>query len=171
MTQQLVDDECVDAQDDSRVENSVPSAPPTVVAWLGYAGLIPFIGLALIGCCTDRGRSIPWHTALKSYGAVILTFVGALHWGFAITIANIPRDRTNKLFVWSVVPALIAWIAISLNSAAAEILLIAGFATHYWQDRSLAAVAGLPGWYLPLRLRLSLVASFCLAVGAMVAHA
>ena len=44
-------------------------------------------------------------------------------------------------------------------------LLIAGFILHYWQDRRLAASVSLPAWYLPLRLRLTVVA--CLALAAV----
>jgi hypothetical protein len=44
-------------------------------------------------------------------------------------------------------------------------LLVFGFIAHYLQDRWLARQATLPGWYLPLRLRLSSVAVVCLVVG------
>jgi hypothetical protein len=40
-----------------------------------------------------------------------------------------------------------------------------GFIAHYLQDLRLARRATLPGWYLPLRLRLSAVAVVCLIAG------
>jgi len=46
-------------------------------------------------------------------------------------------------------------------------LLIFGFVAHYWQDRRLVKVTTLPDWYLPMRLRLTLVASLCLLLGAI----
>ena len=47
-------------------------------------------------------------------------------------------------------------------------LLVAGFVAHCAQDRRLVAQVGaaLPAWYLPLRTRLTLVASACLLAGA-----
>jgi hypothetical protein len=49
-------------------------------------------------------------------------------------------------------------------------LLIAGFAAHLLQDHWLAARTRLPGWYLPLRWRLTVTACVCLALGAVAAH-
>ena len=50
----------------------------------------------------------------------------------------------------------------------AAVLLVLGFVLHYVQDRRLARVADLPGWYLPLRLRLTAVACIALIAGAFV---
>jgi hypothetical protein len=36
--------------------------------------------------------------------------------------------------------------------------LVAGFLIHFWQDRRLVQLVNLPAWYLPLRLKLTLVA-------------
>ena len=67
-----------------------------------------------------------------------------------------------------VVPALVAWPAVLWAAPGAAVLLVAGFVAHYAQDRRLVAQTGaaLPAWYLPLRTRLTLVASVCLLVGA-----
>ena len=62
----------------------LPTALPTSVAWLGYGGLLPFVALAGIGWWAP-GTPL-WGTALLAYGAVILSFVGALHWGFAMVV-------------------------------------------------------------------------------------
>jgi hypothetical protein len=45
----------------------------------------------------------------------------------------------------------------------AAFLLILGFAAHCVQDKRLACLHPMPGWYLPLRLRLSSAACLCLA--------
>ena len=65
-------------------------------------------------------------------------------------------------------PALVAWPAVLWAAPGAAVLLVAGFVAHYAQDRRLVAQTGaaLPAWYLPLRTRLTLVASVCLLVGA-----
>ena len=141
---------------------------PTVVAWLGYGGLVPFVSLGP-AFALDRADRLLLGAALVAYGAVILSFVGALHWAFAMTLPDIDaRDRT-RAFVWSVVPALIGWVAALLAPVVASVALIAGLLSHYGQDLRLASIASLPSWYLPLRLRLTAVASLALAIAGAAA--
>ena len=151
-----------------------PSTPsgliPPVVVWLGYGGLLPFLALAAVGLWAP---STPWWSAaLLAYGAVILSFVGALHWGFAMAQSGLCTAERTRCFVWSVVPSLLAWPAVLLPPAIGAALLIAGFVAHLIQDHWLAARTAMPGWYLPLRWRLTATACLCLAVGAAatVAH-
>ncbi|WP_338819061.1 DUF3429 domain-containing protein [Acidovorax temperans] len=152
---------------------ALPTALPTSVAWLGYGGLLPFAALAGIGWWapgTPLWGTPLWGTALLAYGAVILSFVGALHWGFAMVLGGLSdRERTHR-FVWSVVPSLLAWPAVLLPMAGGAALLIVGFAAHLAQDLRLASRAALPAWYLPLRWRLTVTACVCLALGAVAAH-
>jgi hypothetical protein len=136
-------------------------------AWLGYGGLIPFIVLAPASL-VDAHHGWTWSDALYGYGAVILSFVGALHWAFAMTAAGLDERQRVRSLIWSVVPALIAWPALLLAPAAAAVLLVGGFTVHYRVDRNLARRAALPPWYLALRLRLTVVASLSLALGAFV---
>ena len=138
---------------------------PRSVAWLGYGGLLPFLVLAPASLFDPQHARI-WSDALFAYGAVILTFVGALHWGFAMTLADLSASQRTWCFVWSVVPALIAWSAFLFSPMLASILLVTGFLAHYWQDRFLIASSHLPAWYLPLRFRLTTVACLCLTAGA-----
>jgi FtsH-binding integral membrane protein len=139
---------------------------PACVAWLGYGGMLPF-ALAALGTLLDPARRELWQQALLAYGAVIVSFVGALHWAFAMG-ANEDR-QAQPLYLWSVVPALAGWVALLLplllaqGTVLAAFLLIIAFVAHYVQDRRLARLHPLPGWYLPLRLRLSSVACLCLA--------
>ena len=145
---------------------SPPPAPiPGPVAWLGYGGLLPFVTLAAVGLLAP---TTPWWSAaLLAYGAVILSFVGALHWGFAMAQSGLSTAERTRCFVWSVVPSLMAWPATLLPPAGGAALLVAGFVAHLVQDHRLAAHTSLPAWYLPLRWRLTTTACVCLAVGAM----
>lgn len=136
------------------------------MAWLGYGGLLPFLFLA-IATWVDLGRALFWNQALVAYGAVILSFVGALHWGFAMSLNDLGATRRQTVFVWSVMPALLAWLALLLAPLAASCLLVAGFVAHYVQDLRLGRHASLPAWYRPLRLQLTSVAGVCLAAGAL----
>lgn len=137
---------------------------PAAVAWLGYGGLLPFTALAAVGLWAP---AIPWwHTALLAYGAVILSFVGALHWGFAMALADMTPRQRNACFVWSVVPSLLAWPALLLPPLVGASLLIVGFVAHLAQDFRLHRTTPLAPWYLRLRVRLTTVACVCLALGA-----
>lgn len=136
-------------------------ALPRTVAWLGYGGLLPFVLLAPASLL-DHHHGAVWSDALVAYGAIILSFIGALHWGLAMTLPELSERQRSAWFAWSVVPALIAWPAVLFSPIVAAPLLVFGFIAHYLQDRRLAGQANLPDWYLPLRLRLSSVAVICL---------
>lgn len=61
----------------------MPPIPP-LTRLLGFAGLLPFLAAALgawAGPEAWRGAAL-W--ALAAYGAVILSFLGAVHWGFGL---------------------------------------------------------------------------------------
>jgi len=137
---------------------------PALVAWLGYGGLLPFAGLAIAGGMLGPGSATQ---AMRAYGAVILSFVGALHWGFALTVSGLDPSQRSRLFIWSVVPALLAWLCLLLPPLAASLALIAGFLVHYGWDRRLSFLAQLPAWYLRLRLQLTTMACVCLGCNAL----
>lgn len=147
-----------------------PLAPPMprMAIWLGYGGLLPFLVLATASV-VDTPPALPWSAALLAYGAIILSFVGALHWGFAMTLTNLGDDRRNALLVWSVVPSLLAWPALLLPPAAACVLLVMGFIAHFRQDRRFVAQdrGSLPDGYLRLRFRLTSVACLSLAAAGL----
>ena len=137
---------------------------PRAVGWLGYGGLLPFLLLASASLL-DPVHAPIWSDALYGYGAIILSFVGALHWGMAMSLPTLTQAQRTGCFVWSVVPALVAWPALLVSPPFAASLLVAGFVAQYIRDRQLARQARLPEWYLPMRLRLTSVASICLIAG------
>ena len=89
---------------------------------LGYAGLIPFVVLAPASLL-DAHHGITWSDALFAYGAVILSFVCALHWGFAMALPGLDERTRVRSLLWSVVPSLIAWPALLLVPSDAAVLL------------------------------------------------
>ena len=76
---------------------------------LGYAGLIPFVcGALLMFLVADDVQPLV-AIALTSYGAVIASFLGGIHWGLGL------RDNTTwRTFhlIWGVTPSLLAWVAV-----------------------------------------------------------
>ena len=154
---------------DTAPVSSPDATPPRHVAWLGYGGLVPFVGLAAASLLGVEPRAVS--LALLAYGAVILSFVGALHWAFAMLLPQLAVMRRTWMYAWSTVPALMAWCALLLEPRVGSVMLVVAFALHYVQDRRLSAQGLLPAWYLPLRLRLSTVASVCLLAPGLQAAA
>ena len=146
---------------------ALPDSLRRTARWLGYGGLIPFIVLAPVSLL-DSHHGFTWSDALFAYGAVILSFVCALHWGFAMALPGLDERTRVRSLLWSVVPSLMAWPALLLVPMEAAVLLVTGFVLHYIQDRRLARHAELPDWYLPLRLQLTVVACLSLIAGAFV---
>lgn len=136
---------------------------PSRFAVLGYGGLLPFIGLTLLVLCYAQYRSL-WSAMLVSYGAVILSFIGALHWGFAMALQGMLAEHRRARLVWSVIPALVGWVSTLVAVPLGCLMLTAGFIVHLWQDQKLAQA--LPRWYLPMRGYLTLVVSLCLLLSA-----
>lgn len=137
---------------------------PLVVKILGYGGLIPFIGLALLSFTSIIPIEIS-QSALLYYAAIILSFVAALHWGFAMSLKSLTEKQRTSRYIWSVIPPLLAWFSIMLNPIAFTLILIASFIANLWQDISFNKLVevDLPDWYIPLRVRLTFIAVICLA--------
>ena len=134
---------------------------PAVPRALGAAGAIPFLLLTAMSW-VQWPYQAPSQFALMVYGAVILSFVGALHWAFAMILDGLAERERSRHYYWSVLPALLGWIALLLPPVPTLLLLLAGFWSNYLLDRRLAALATLPHWYLPLRLGLTLTVSLAL---------
>ena len=85
----------------------------TTVYYLSYGGLIPFIA-ALFGffLLDEPIRSFSLN-AFITYAAVIIGFVGAVHWGFLLKTDNM--SHRNLLLSISVLPGLIGWCALLVN--------------------------------------------------------
>lgn len=148
------------------METQSPQAPvesseiPRVPALMGYGGLIPFV-------CSGIGVWVPdlSELALRSltaYGAIILSFVGAVHWGLAL--AGGASGCRDKLFMYSVCPALLGWVALLLNPVVGLPVLMAGFIGARLVERK-ACESAIPAWYPRLRTHLTAGALLSVAIG------
>ena len=137
--------------------------PPVCARAMGYAGLIPFVGLATVTpFLPPASRPLAWG-ALLGYAAVITSFLGAIHWGLEMRDAHSKRAAP---YVWGVIPSLVAWLALLLGPALGLWILAVLLWACYAVDRSVYARHQLQGW-LSMRLRLTLVASAsCVFVAA-----
>lgn len=148
---------------------SEPSHPLVRSAlWLGIAGLLPCFFLAALAGLAPQWRVVV-HMPLVAYGAVILAFVGALHWGIALMLSGASDRQRSFLMAWSAVPVGLAWAAVLLPVGIDLALLVAAFWVHFAFDYQLSRNQPLPYWYLPLRLVLTLGITAALLAGLVFA--
>lgn len=154
--------------DTQKQEDSLPSplVPPVVMAarGLGYGGLIPFLFLGAANLLALRTPFAPPSALLIGYGAVILSFVGALHWGAQLT-ASQPEARR---LIWSVLPALLAWVSLMMPLSYATSALIAGLLVCFIYDWGVLSKGQWPAYMKPLRVILTLCACLSLATNYLV---
>ncbi len=152
--------------------------PFTIAVLLTLAGAIPFLLLGAIVLLDPVGS----RTAIQvliSYGAVILSFVGAVHWGFALRDTAHPVNGTaltpavlgaeRDLLLFGIVPAVIGWIALSVMlhfnaPALAVFLLLVGFFVTIVVETIGRGRGVVAGNYLALRWTVSVVVLIVLLV-------
>ena len=141
---------------------------PPAAAWLGAAGILPFAFLAGASVFLDGPLQEKVILALAAYGAVILSFLGGVHWGLAIGDAGTAHEEsvTYRRLTISVVPSLVAWCALLLPTGATLPVLAAAFAAMLAVDWRLAGKAEAPSWYPKLRWPLSAAVVVSLGLGA-----
>jgi hypothetical protein len=137
------------------------NAPPALALQLGYAGLLPFVAGAALTWIVRPDAHPYVAAALSAYAAVILSFLGGIHWGFAFR----QQEPAARLFVWGVVPALVAWVAVVMPPHAGLALHGAMLLACYAVDRRVYPLQGAAAW-LTLRFRLSAVAALSCFLGA-----
>jgi hypothetical protein len=124
---------------------------PMAVLLPGLAGLIPFVGLSLSQVLSAPIQPVLALFMFNTYGAIILSFVGAIWWGLAAAT----REAAPKaiMFYWSVTPALIGWFALLVDLDLGLLMLAAGFVLQWlgdaWLVRTYPGVA--PAWLFSLR--------------------
>ena len=147
---------------------------PALAVVLGALGLLPFLG------CTAGIILFPSEVpapnlvqAIIAYGAVILAFLGGVHWGFALDSAPallVPGQAAtdNKRLALGVLPSLIGWAALLVpllsSPLIAIVLLILGFVVTTLAEAQAHRRGTLPGGYMALRWVLSTIALLCLVV-------
>jgi hypothetical protein len=154
---------------------SAPAAPsaslktPPTAAALAYGGVIPFFAGAAASAATVGADQALALQATQLYSASILSFVGAVHWGVALS----DRGRSGD-FVYSVLPSLFGWGAALAAPGVGLGAMVPAFVGAYAYDvRRFGAREGrghVPEWYLPLRLKLTVCASSALAFSCVVAQ-
>lgn len=135
---------------------------------LGFAGLIPFVFLGLFAWLPPAEWRVMALQGLAAYAAVILSFLGAVHWGLYLRSAQ-HQVLALPAPYWAVTPSILAWIALLLPLQLGLPLLTALFPIVLVVDRVALARSSMPPGYLKLRGYLTLIAVISLVSGSILA--
>lgn len=137
----------------------IPIAPLA----LGLAGLIPFWALGLIMSFHMNVFLSPPQVsmALATYGAIIISFLGGIRWGLALS-----REDSGAHYAISVLPSLVAWVLVMAPDPWRLAGLGLGALVLGPVDMTLVRAGLAPRWFGRLRLLLSTGAGLALLLAA-----
>lgn len=145
-------------------------ALPKVMWWLGYGGLVPFFALAvalLLGSDLPLLENVRLDWWLAAYAAIILSFLGAVHWGVALGMQDTLNERElGQLLMFSVVPSVLAWFALLLPIQWA-LFVLAGLVVFAYVVDALLLFGKLASDYGKMRLHLTVIVTLLLAAAGV----
>ncbi|MBP2316050.1 hypothetical protein J2852_005411 [Azospirillum soli] len=100
-----------------------------------------------------------------AYAAIILSFIGAIHWGRLLAAPD-TEPHPAAWLCWGVVPSLLGWGAVLLPHGLTLPVLLAGFVLVWAVDQRATTAGRLPAWYG--RRRTSLTILVCIALAALI---
>ena len=145
---------------------------PRSALLLGLAGLLPFLWGALTTILPEFGmqasamigsRFVGPYVQLY-YGAVILSFMSGVLWGFATKAEG---QAATAGYVLSVLPALWAFFMTGGGPVTASINLIVGFVGLLLLDWQFWRQGLAPAWWMQLRILLTAIVVLCLLTGIL----
>ena len=151
------------AEQTGPITNRTCTTPDTAY-FLTAAGALPFVAgaaVALLGNDMDCS----WACQLvRYYGAVILSFMGGIHWGLAMGPTGTTPPNQSRRLMLSVVPALIGWLALLLSPPAGLAVLALAFVILLVFDLKATQIGYAPSWYPRLRIPVTSVVVLSLSV-------
>jgi hypothetical protein len=139
---------------------------PPIAIVLGAAGLIPFMVLGLSSVGANPANALAAAQELVGYGAVILAFLGGVHWGFTLGETGDAHAVRARLGL-GVLPSLIGFVAIFVGIGGHPIIsltiLIAGFIGTLVMEMRAQKQDLMPSGYLVLRMALTAIVVLVLA--------
>ncbi len=133
-------------------------SPTTFPRALTFAGAIPFVAAtAALWFAPAMYRSFAAQVLL-TYAAVIVSFLGGVQWGIAISVLDAAPKSARTMFALSVVPSLLAWGMLLLPAARERVFVAIALVAFVWViDAMLYVQALIPAWFFRLRCIISAV--------------
>jgi len=161
------------------ITSAVAYSVPTPYVVFGLLGGIPYLlsagktiylaqqaGLATSGVLTsiDPGVALTiLDRALNiqvTYGAVMLSFLGALHWG--MEFAGLGGIKGYSRLALGAAPVIYAWPTLALEPTMALIVQWVGFTGLWYADLRATSAGWTPKWYSQYRFYLSILVGTCI---------
>ena len=139
--------------------------PPLI---FGLGGTLPFIFMSIAIWTASYEVKLLALYNLINYSIVILSFVGAIHWGAAM----IREDKNYKWYLISITPTLLSWFLIMgfiANYLVIFMILMILFLAMFFIDITAVRQNILPKWYISLRKIITIIVflslgSVCMAI-------
>ncbi|EPS94346.1 hypothetical protein FOMPIDRAFT_131244 [Fomitopsis schrenkii] len=157
------------------ITNAVAYSVPSQYITFGLIGGLPYLGTGAVTiymaqqagtALTDFTSRIDPGVAITmldhalhiqmTYGAVMLSFLGALHWGFEF--AGYGGQKGYSRLALGVVPVVWGWSTLALGPIEALIAQWVGFTWLWWADLRATSAGWAPRWYSQYRFYLTLLA-------------
>ncbi|KAF5330872.1 hypothetical protein D9619_005286 [Psilocybe cf. subviscida] len=161
------------------ITNKVAHEVPQPILVLGLLGGVPYIGasattvylayqaqLAASGVVIgmDPGVALTiLDQALNlqvTYGSVLLSFLGAIHWGMEFT--GYGGHKGYARLALGTAPMLVAWGTLGLEPMTALMIQWAGFTGLWYADSRVTMMGWAPKWYSQYRFYLSILVGTCI---------
>lgn len=128
---------------------------------LGLVGLFPFITGAMLAYLAPMLWQALAVKAFIYYSAVVLSFLGGIHWGVAMSLDRCGDHDFNTRLAVATLPGLLAWPALLLDYNEAVVILMVGFWLIRLYERHQDSNVRLPSWYQELRSPLTMLVVLC----------
>lgn len=138
---------------------------PRETAWmLSIGGFVPFASFAaaLFFWSEDHQYYSLAVDGMKTYGAVILSFLGGTRWGIATR--KIVEDGVGLTYVAAVIPALVGWFSLLLPTPHVFAALAVMFVVQGVWDVLSVRNRDISPWFAKLRVTLTLLVTSSLGL-------
>lgn len=132
---------------------------PALVIGLALVAPLPAAALAmLLGSVTVK---LTAYVYLVNYGALLLAFAGATHWGLAVARG----ERDWHWYGLAAFALVLAWLALGLVQPGPRLMALAlGFVVVFIADSRAVAGGLAPAWHRKLRKPLTVLALLAMAM-------
>ena len=135
--------------------------------YFGYAGALPFVLFMFLTFVMDDAKDLKMLSFLQlSYGAMILSFLGGIHWGQAL-----PSNHTKQMS-FAMIPTVACFALMFWTFAIDPILPLFAMAGLFWivfeADKRLMPTEFIPKGYFEFRKKLTMIVSSTLIVSASI---
>lgn len=131
---------------------------PKPAAYLGALGALLFAVLSGAALFSVAETAAWLEHVLLIYGAVVLSFLGGIHWGLAIATDDVSWPR----LMVGVVPSLVGWLSVFLPTPWSFWVIGFGFGGMLIADHTATGREYTPLWFPRLRYPLTFAVFVCL---------